>query len=133
MIWYAELESKIFTILKTRITKKCKTKYPDLDFTTDDRTETPTQSPTVYLREIDSPEMANNLENNVVNMVKETIEIEVYALTRGDCHTVASVVREEMKALAFSIIQQSPPMTNTDWWRVIMRFQRPIGSGDKVR
>lgn len=133
MIWYADLESKIFTILKTRITKKYKSKYPNIDFTTDDRCETPKKSPTIYFREIDSPEMANNLENNTVNMVKETIEIEVYALTRMDCHNMAVYVRDEMKALAFSIIQQSPPMTNTNWWRSVMRFQRPIGSGDKIK
>ena len=133
MIWYAELESKIFTILKTRINKKYKTKYPDLNFTTDDTNRTPIKSPTIYFREIDSREMANNLENNVVNMVLETIEIDVHSLTRAECHNVSAMVRDEMKAISFSIIQQSPPMDDSEWWVCVMRFQRPIGSGDRIK
>lgn len=132
--WYAELESKIFTIVKTRMTKKYKEKYPTIGFESEDTNRVPTNSPTVYFHEINSPEMANNLENNVVNMVRENIEIEVYSLkNKAECHDISAYARAEMKALGFSIIQQSPPMKDVDWWRCVMRFTRPIGSGDKLQ
>lgn len=131
--WFAEIESRVFTIVKTRMTKKYKERYPTLDFVSNDENRVPTKSPTIYLREIDSPEMANNLENNVVNMVRENIEVEAYALEREDCHTVSALLRVEMKALGFSIIQQSPPMRDDSWWRCVMRFYRPIGSGDTIK
>lgn len=132
MIWYAEIESKVFTIVKTRMTKKYKERYPTMDFVSVGENRVPKTSPTIYLREIDSPEMANNLENNVVNMVRENIECEVYSTNREECHMVSALLREEMKALAFSIIQQSPPMTDGSWWRCVMRFYRPIGAGDVI-
>ena len=84
------------------------------------------------LHEIDSPEMANTLQNDVVNMVRENIECEVYATNREDCHMVSALLRGEMKALGFSIIQQSPPMTDDSWWRCVMRFSRPIGGSDVI-
>lgn len=132
MSWYAEIESKVFIIVKTRMTKKYKERYPTMDFVSTDDNRVPKTSPTIYLREIDSPEMANTLENNVVNMVRESIEGEVYATNREDCRIISALLRDEMKSLGFSIIQQSPPMTNDSWWRCIMRFYRPIGAGDKI-
>lgn len=132
--WFAELESKIFTIVKTRMTKKYKEKYPTINFESVDMNKVPTKSPTIYFHEIDNPEMANDLENNTVNMVRENIEIEVYSLKdKAECQKVSAYARVEMKALGFRIVQQSPPMKDDDWWRCIMRFYRPIGSGDVLK
>lgn len=132
--WYANIESKVFTIVKTRINKKYKTKYPSLEFISDDENKTPANSPTVYLREIDNPEMAESLEGDFVNMVRENIEVEVYSRkSKADCKDVSVAVRAEMKALCFRIVQQSPPMPDGDWWRCIMRFYRPIGAGDVLK
>ena len=131
--WFAEIEGRVFTIIKTRMKKKYKERYPTIDFVSTGENRTPSVSPTVYLREIDSPEMANTLENNVIDMVRENIECEVYSLNREDAHTVSALLRVEMKALGFSIIQQSPPMTDGSWWRSVMRFSRPIWSGDVVK
>lgn len=133
MIWFAEIESKVYTIVKTRMTKKYKERYPTINFVSSGENRVPKQSPTIYLHELDNPEMANDLENNVVNMVRENMECEVYALNREDTHMVSALLRAEMKALGFSIIQQSPPMQDDSWWRCVMRFNRPIGSGDVVK
>ena len=132
--WYAEIESKVFTIVKTRMNKKYKEKYPTMNFESDDTNRVPTKSPTIYFHEISSPELARNLENNVVNMVSENIEIEVYTLKdKAECPKISAYARAEMKALGFSIIQQLPPLKDEDWWRCVMRFNRPIGSGDKLQ
>ena len=132
--WYADIESKIFTIVKTRMTKKYKEKYPTISFESVDKNRVPTKSPTIYFHELGNPEMANDLENITVNMVRENIEIEVYSLKdKSECHKVSAYARAEMKALGFSIIQQSPPMEDDDWWRCIMRFSRPVGSGDVLK
>lgn len=133
MIWFAEIESKVFTIVKTRMKKKYKEEYPTMDFVATGDNRVPKKSPTIYLREIDSPEMANTLANNVINMVRETMECEVYALNREDSRIVSAYVRLEMKALGFSVIQQSPPIQDDSWWRCVLRFTRPIGSGDVVK
>ena len=132
MIWFAEIESKVYTIVKTRMMKKYKERYPTMDFVSVGENRVPKKSPTIYLHEIDSPEMANTLQNDVVNMVRENIECEVYATNREDCHMVSALLRGEMKALGFSIIQQSPPLTDDSWWRCVMRFYRPIGGSDVI-
>lgn len=132
MIWFAEIESKVFTIVKTRMMKKYKERYPTMDFVSVDENRVPKKSPTIYLHEIASLEMANDLENKDVNMVREDIECEVYTTARSDSHEISSMIRVEMKALGFSIIQQSPPIPDDSWWRCVMRFSRPIGAGDKI-
>jgi len=131
--WFSEIESRVFTIVKTRMTKKYKERYPTMDFVSVGENRVPKTSPTIYLHEIASPEMANDLENNVINMVRTNIECEVYSLNREDCLNVSALIRFEMKSIGFSIIQQSSPLNSDNWWRSVMRFNRPVGSGDVIK
>lgn len=133
MIWFANIESKVFTIVKTRMTKKYKDKYPTMEFVAVDDNRTPKNSPTIYLHELNNPEISNDLMYNKVLMVRENMESEVYAKNRGECHMISALLREEMKALGFAIIQQSPPMTDDTWWRCIARYSRPIGGDDLIK
>ena len=132
-IWFAEIESRVFTIVKTRMMKKYKERYPTMDFVSVGESRKPTKSPTIYIHEIASPEMANDLENNVINMVRSSFECEVYGTNREVVFNVSALIRNEMKAIGFSIIQQTPPFKDDSWWCNVMRFNRPVGSGDVIK
>ena len=41
MIWFAEIESKVYTIVKTRMMKKYKERYPTMDFVSVDENRVP--------------------------------------------------------------------------------------------
>lgn len=121
--WYAEIESKVFTIVKTRMLKKYKSKYPKMDFTTDIENNTPKAFPTIYIRQIDATETAKEFSLSHINMIKASFEVQVTTNTsKEDCRKISFYAVEEMKALALSLDQQSPPLVDGDLFRCVTRY-----------
>ena len=127
--WYAEIESKVFTIVKTRMLKKYKSKYPNMDFTTDIENNTPKVFPTVYIRQISQSETAQEFSLKHINIVDTSFEVQIITNTsKEDCRKISAYAIEEMKALALSQDQQSPAMVDGDLFRCVTRFSGLIDS-----
>lgn len=127
--WYAEIESKVFTIVKTRMLKKYKTKYPKMDFTTDIENNTPKEFPTIFIHQISQSETAQTLSYDHINLVRTSFEVIVTTNTsKEDCRKISAMVIEEMKALAFNQDQQSPAMVDSDLFRCVTRYSGLIDS-----
>lgn len=125
------LESQILTRIKTQFPEKVKTKYPDLNFTTSDRSSTNPKFPTVYVHEMGGSETANDMENTEVNAVISSFQIEVTTNTKqSDAKTVMDEIVKIMKKMRFSIIAM-PEFQNTDsTYRSVARFRRKIAEDD---
>ena len=77
--WVYSIESKIYTIVKTRLENSLKTSYPNLYVTQQSKTSDEPKFPTVYIQMLDSPEMGADLENSTINALLTTFEVHVTA------------------------------------------------------
>ena len=131
--WFVTLESKLFTIIKTRLTRNIGSKYPSLFCTTSPVTDADPVFPTVYIHELPGMEMGQDIENTGINAVLETLQIEVTTNnTMKECADVASAVILQLKALHFNIIALPVYSYEGNVIRGIIRARRMIGSDDSL-
>jgi len=132
--WFANLESKIFTIMKTRIVKNLKGKYPDIFCTSSNKTDADPVFPTVYIHELPGVEMGMDIENSGINAVLENLQVDVTTnQSMKDCTYVMAEVITQLKALHFNInALPTYLIENENVYRGIVRARRLIGSDDKL-
>lgn len=126
-----DIESIVFSRIKAILISRLKTKYPNLDFTTSDKVPKKPKFPNVYVHMIGSKEIENDLENDMINGVLATFQIET---TDNQTQTRAKDVMDEvvkvMKGMRFSVIAM-PEFDNTNSaYRSVARFRRAIGDKD---
>lgn len=130
-MWISDIEPMIFTKVKVSVTEKLKTKYPNIHFTTSDKTEDNPRFPTVMLRDIGSNERGNDLENVFINAYQCTIQVDVIDnQTQKRAKEVMRYVVDEMKKMSFSIISAPTPDNKSESYRLVSRFRREIGWND---
>lgn len=125
------LESQIFSRIKANFSDRIKKKYPDLNFTTSDKTPTKAKFPTVYIHFMESPEIGSDLEGTSVNGITATFQIDVtdnQSQTRAD--EVSREVLRIMKTMRFKAVGMPFHDNSGDTYRTISRYRRPVGAGD---
>lgn len=132
--WYASLESKIFTIMKTRIVRNLRSKYPDIFCTSSGRTDSDPVFPTVYIHELPGMEQGMDIENSGINAVLETIQVDVTTnQSMKDCTHVMTEVITQLKLLHFNVSALPTYLVeNENIYRGIVRARRLIGSDDTL-
>lgn len=128
--WVTDLESKIFTRIKTEANKKLKDKFPNINFTTATNRGEPV-FPTVYVHELPGVEVGQDTENATINATNYSMQIEVITdKSQKDAKYIMNVVQTIMKSMYFSI-NAFPNFDNgTSNYRMVMRCNRIIGQGD---
>ena len=130
--WYSGLSEKIFTQLDYMLTTKENAPYPELVCTTANQNSL-TVFPTLYLHELTPIEAGNDLDNQTVNAVIETIEIQVWTnKTEEDCRKIFAAVLNEMKRMRFNITAFPAIQTDNKIAYGIARFRRIIGKDDTL-
>lgn len=131
--WFYNLESKIFTILKTRITKNLKSKYPDIFCTRSGRVNSEPVFPTVYIHELPGIETGEDLDNTGINAILETLQVDVTTnQSMQDCTWVMMEVMSQLKALRFNMTAMPTYLIEDNIYRGIVRARRLIGSDDSL-
>lgn len=131
--WFMDLESKIFTIMKTRITKNLQSKYPTIFCTMLGQIDSEPVFPTVYIHELPGMEMGMDLEGTSINAVMETIQVDVTTnQSMKDCTYVMAEVITQLKALRFYIDALPTYLIENNVYRGIVRARRLIGSDDNI-
>lgn len=128
--WFADLETKILTIIKARMHRK--SEYANVDITTEVGA-VPTKFPTVALEELQPIEAGQDLTNTTVNAVTETIQVIVYVeTTKAECKKLMSEVVMQFKRLGFNASMMPVYQTsrNGSVHQSIARFRRVIGAAD---
>ena len=130
-MWTKDVESIVYTRIKSIVGKKLKTKYPDLYFTNSDKVPTDPKFPTVYIHELSGTENARDLEGNEVNSTITSFQIEV---TENDSQSVAKDVMYEVikvfKDMKFSVIMMPEFQNMGGYIRCVSRCRRTIGKSD---
>jgi hypothetical protein len=129
--WFANLEATIFTIVKFRLERSLKSKYPSLFCTTSGQTDADPVFPTVYIHELPGREIGSDLENATVNAVEETLQVEVTTNTsKTDCKTVMTETMLQFKALRFNVSTLPLFSIEGNTHRGVARFRRVVGRDD---
>ena len=124
------LESIVTTQLKTRITKQLGDRYPNLSFTTEISEKTP-NFPNVYVHDLPTTELGQDLENQQIHALRDTIQIQVTTNTsKADARKVANACVNVMKLLRYSIVVFPTYDKKNNLHIYVMRARRVIASGD---
>lgn len=137
--WVFSIESKIYTIVKTRLINALKTTYPNLLVTQQQRLNDDTTLPSVFIKMLDSPETGADLEGTTVNAMYVTFEVHITIPKDGTNYgmsglrKIASSVLENFKKLRFQMATRGEITRETsDTYTLIARYGRVIGADEEI-
>lgn len=127
------LESQILSRVKKNFSERIKKNYPDLNFTTSDKTPTKAKFPTVYIHFMESPEGFETLDGISLNGIDPaSFQVDVtdnQSNNRTD--EVAWEVFRVMKSMRFKAKPAVPFHNNNgSTYCTTARYRRTIGSGE---
>lgn len=125
------LESQIFSRVKYSFSERIKSKYPDLYFTTSNKSSTEPKFPTVYIHLMPSNSIGDTLEGGKLEGVSSTFQIEI---TDNKNQNRTKEVSDEVLRIMVSMGFKPRPMPyfeNQDsTYRSIARYYKGIGDDD---
>lgn len=125
------IEASVVSRLKNKYPSSMKTKYPNTNFTTEDRVPAEAQFPTVYVHLMGSTEEGQDLEGLTINAVMATFQIEVKDnKSMNNASDVMGYVVKIMKTMRYEVVTMPEFSNNQSVYRKVARFRRMIGSGD---
>jgi len=124
------IESKVLTVVKTNVTAKLGSKYPDINFTTRNAVPKNPKFPCVHIQKLSGAEVGRELEYGVVGIISD-FQIDCYDATSQEiAEEVAYTVADVMcNTLGYGILTD-PFNSNTDVYRNVARYRRYIGNDD---
>ena len=134
--WVYSIESKIFTIVKTRLNTALLSTYPKLLVTQQAKLNDNPSFPTVYIQMLDSPETGSDLENTTINAIIATFEVHITVSKEqglSGLRKVQGAVTDNFKKLRFKVATRGEFTKETsDTYTSISRFRRVIGGNEEI-
>ena len=131
--WVSRLQSMIFSRVKNEFSETLKTKYKmtNSNFSTVGSSDTPAVFPFVYVEELESPEIGNDLEGIDTNGLRYSVRIHVSDnKSQTNAKNVAYEVRRIMKSMRFSCGTPIPQNVVNNIHSYVLQCSRVIGNGD---
>ena len=131
-MWTKIIQPKVFTAIKTKVSEKIQTKYPNIYFTTSDKTLTNPRFPTVYLKKLQGTEQGETMEKDL-NAIVSSFQVEVTDnANEANCIEVADLVMDVMNDIGYSVLGDSVQDNTDSVYRNIARYQRTIVKEDVI-
>lgn len=134
--WVFNIESKIYTIVKTRLTNALKDVYPKLLITQQQRLNDDTQLPVIYIKMLDSPEIGADLDGSTVNAMLVTFETHITVSKDSGLSAlrkISAAVLDNFKKLRFEMVMRGEfTRETTDTYTSVSRFRRVIGGNEEI-
>ena len=132
-MWTDYIESMVFTRVKTKGNSALKTKYPNLNYTTDNVTVGEPKFPTCYIQELAGAERGSSLDGTEVNGILCSFQIDVSDnSSKQNAKAVMVNAIDTFKQMRFEIIA-FPIYRNEDGiWVGTARVRRIIGASDTL-
>lgn len=127
------IESQIFSLVKAKFPERVKKKYPDLNFTTSDKSATKPKFPTEYIHLMNVAEVGETLDGLRINAVDATFQVDVsdnQSQARAD--EVARETLKIMKSMRFKAVTMPFHNNAGNVYRTTARYRRVIGAGDII-
>lgn len=132
-MWTSDIASIVFTRIKVEATKKLKSKYPDINFTTSDKVRTNPTFPNVYVKKLQGAEQGHTLDGSTVNATLSSFQIEVADnVSDNRAQEVADVVYSIMKSMRYEAIGEPFPDNVDEVHRNVARYRRIVGYNDTL-
>lgn len=129
--WYSQIESFIYTNVKYKLRDATGAPFPKLNCTTKSQNTTPSVFPTLYLHNLTPLEYAQDFENDEVNAVLATIEIQVYSNeSENEANKIITSAISAMKDLRWNVTMFPDPQTSDNISFAIARFRKIVTEGD---
>ena len=129
--WFGKIESKMITYIKYKLKEESGAPYPKLNCTTKSENTTPTNFPTLYLHVLSPVEQAQDLENDTINSVLATVEIQVFSnQSEDEVNRIMMAAITEMKEQRWNIIMFPDPQTSNKIASGVARFRRLVTEYD---
>lgn len=133
MIDILNIESIVFSRLKSQNLYDLKQTFPNINFTTSDGKNTDPKFPTVYVHEVASKETGETIDGDNINGVISAIQIEVYDNeSMHNAKIVMDKVLKSMKTMGFRANLMPEFQNSSSVFRRVARFTRVIGDGDII-
>ena len=131
--WAYDIETTIYSIVKSKTYSEIQKKYPSLLFTDKGQSDSSPVFPTVYIHMLAPSEQGRTIDGQAINGLLVTVQVDVTTNTSGsDARWVMSKIAEAFKELRFNG-QSMPELTYTDKiYRSTARFRRVIGANDRL-
>ena len=131
-MWTKIIQPKVFTAIKTKVSEKIQTKYPNIYFTTSDKTLTNPRFPTVYLKKLQGTEQGETMEKDL-NAIVSSFQVEVTDnANEANCIEVADLVMDVMNDMGYSVLGDSVQDNTDSVYRNIARYQRTMAKEDVI-
>ena len=128
-----DMESKIYTLIKSRCYPELSKKYKTINFTTSDEVSENPQFPTVYICESSSPEKDIDLIRVQVNSVLTVFDVKVTVDTdKQDVTKIMGYILNAFKNLRFELVAKSKVITDANMYYMTASFKRKFGSDDVI-
>ncbi len=109
-------------------------KFPNINFTTSDKSTAKPKFPTVYIKQMQGSAQGQTLEDTQPNAILSTFQIEITTnTTQTDAENVADVIAGIMISMGYSMIGEPFPDNSSDIYRNVSRWQRLIGYNDILK
>ena len=131
--WAYDIETTIYSIVKSKTYSEIQKKYPSLLFTDKGQSDSSPVFPTVYIHMLAPSEQGRTIDGQAINGLLVTVQADVTTNTSGsDARWVMSKVAEAFKELRFEA-KPLPERTYTNKiYRSTTRFRRVIGANDRL-
>lgn len=136
--WVFNIESQIYTIVKTRLNKALAATYPKLLITQQQKLNDTTSLPVILIKMLDSPETGTDLEGSTINAMLVTFETHITVAKSGTnngltgLRKVSASVLENFKKLRFEMVMRGEISETSDTYTLIARYRRVIGAGEEI-
>lgn len=128
--WVFSIETKIYTIIKTRLEKALLSTYPNLNVTQQQKINDTPSVPTVFIKMLDSPEIGADLEGSTINAMLATFETHITVtkdMGLSGLRKISAAVLEQFKKLRFQTNTRGEITRETsETYTVIARFNRVV-------
>jgi CMP-2-keto-3-deoxyoctulosonic acid synthetase len=127
------IESLVYSRIKNKLPSDLKTKYANLNITTNSANLVDAKFPCIYIHMIESPESGEDMESDDVNALFVTFVIEIIDnKSASNTNELSKAVHKIMKSMYFRTIG-FPYNDNTDTvYRKVCRYRRTLGKNDTL-
>lgn len=130
-MWTSIIKPKVFTNVQKKGKEKLLKKFPNINFTTSDKSTAKPKFPTVYIKQMQGSAKGKDLEASAINATLSIFQIEVTTnTTQNDADIVADIIENIMVSMLYEPIGEPFADSNSDVYRNIARYQRIIGYND---
>lgn len=125
------IESQVYTRLKNKIPSNIKTKYKNLNFTTNNINLADAKFPCVYIHMLESPEVGEDVEGNEINAIYASFVIEVVDNeSQANTTALSKEIQKIMKEMRFKVVGFPYNDNNDSTYRKVSRYRRTIANND---